>query len=788
MQANAAVSASAQALRDAILKATQGSLGARDLYTEKTVKGLSDALARGQQDVAKAVIGYKGLSPLPERKLAALRGLGELDRQIAAIMGQVQKEQTLRFRGAYKDSYQAGAYDTIDSLVKAQLPFYKDLKPKQIDKLATNVFQIVDTDALDFSANYALQLAGQVNDETKTGISRVIRQGLATGKGPADIVRDMGEVVTDTESFRKAGGRVFPSAQNRMELIARTEIIRAHNQGKMKFHEAAGITVVEWMTMEDERMCNQCGALDGKPFLLSKLPNQPLHPNCRCTHIPAWPLVICGAGTLAEPLPTDSPSLLVPELPGIPKTVTAPSPKPGVNSSVVVNDDGTMFVEGIKVSRGRAATQQELDQHGKTIVLGEGDMLPEDKYEAFASLVRDFKAKSPILPEEIVYFGDAKNIGGYDLDIPMRYVGKGKIGVTNRVFSPPDSYSRDEFDGWAGMMAHETGHGVEDVMLTEDERTAWQQLFSKAKKDLDVETDKWVASGYDGDGPSLKLFPSNGSMTGWVEDFCETYRMHAGFVGADNGIISAERSALMKKILARTKALKPAVAQEVSAVAPSYSPFKNAKQAASWAKERHPDIDWSGIENMSEDTADAVAGQMDYLLTKYPQVKQKLKTVAFTGTDEYRTYSDSPLSPITGNASSFGVPTAIVAFDGHGIYFSNNYAKESKEKFEELFKWADEFDRHEFNGIPDMTIIPHDCTSLEYIVTHEFGHVMHMSIGSNKSQAFINAHKDAVKSVSEYANENWMEGFAESFAALEHSKHDYAIKAPLQDYIAKELF
>ncbi len=174
------------------------------------------------------------------------------------------------------------------------MPFYKDLTPDGIDKLTTSVFTLIDTDALDFMANYNLVLAGDVHRELADGIKRTILSGVATGKGADDIVRDMGLVIEDKESFRHAGTKVFTKAQYRMEMIARTEVLRAHNQGRIKFHQQVGVSKLEWMTMEDERTCPVCGGLDGKVFDTDHFPNQPAHPNCRCTSVVAWPLVICG--------------------------------------------------------------------------------------------------------------------------------------------------------------------------------------------------------------------------------------------------------------------------------------------------------------------------------------------------------------------------------------------------------------------------------------------------------------------------------------------------------------
>ena len=75
-----------------------------------------------------------------------------------------------------------------------------------------------------------------------------------------------------------------------MEMIARTETLRAHNQGRMKFYNTVGVTKVEWMAVGDERMCPVCQELDGKIYPIDKVPNIPAHPHCRCY---VAPVVMC---------------------------------------------------------------------------------------------------------------------------------------------------------------------------------------------------------------------------------------------------------------------------------------------------------------------------------------------------------------------------------------------------------------------------------------------------------------------------------------------------------------
>ncbi|MFH1603626.1 MAG: minor capsid protein, partial [Pseudomonadota bacterium] len=149
---------------------------------------------------------------------------------------------------------------------------------------------------LDFLVNFRLELMGDVADQLKRDIKSRISSGIIAGKSIPDISRDIGEVITDKDAFRKAGRTVFKSAQYRVEMIARTETLRAHNQGRLKFYEQAGVKKIKWLTAADERVCSICGPLDGKIFDLAGFEGPPSpHPRCRCTQtiVPsddvAWP-------------------------------------------------------------------------------------------------------------------------------------------------------------------------------------------------------------------------------------------------------------------------------------------------------------------------------------------------------------------------------------------------------------------------------------------------------------------------------------------------------------------
>lgn len=269
-------------IRAAVLK----SLSARNRYTDQVTAQLTRSLDQAEKEAAKAILKFRTLGSLPDNKLAALKGLEKLQAELDDIIKRLKSDQTLVFKKSTRQAFTLGISQGISELAMAQLPFYADLTPAGIDKLATKVFSIVDTNALDFMAQYNLTLAGDVQRELSDGIKRVIMQGIVQGKGTDDIVRDLGHVVIYKDSFRHAGTRVFSKAQYRMEMITRTEVLRAHNMGRIKFHQQIGIEKLEWMTMADERTCPVCGPLDGKKYSIDKFPQQPNHPLCRCTNLP----------------------------------------------------------------------------------------------------------------------------------------------------------------------------------------------------------------------------------------------------------------------------------------------------------------------------------------------------------------------------------------------------------------------------------------------------------------------------------------------------------------------
>jgi len=125
-------------------------------------------------------------------------------------------------------------------------------------------------------------------------ISRVLAQGLADGDGPRLLARKIVGTINgtgkDVLGLTDSLGRFIP-AQRRAEIMARTEMIRAHHQATIQEYMNWGVEGVavkaEFMTAGDNRVCSQCNALEGEIFPLEVAMNIiPVHPQCRCIALP----------------------------------------------------------------------------------------------------------------------------------------------------------------------------------------------------------------------------------------------------------------------------------------------------------------------------------------------------------------------------------------------------------------------------------------------------------------------------------------------------------------------
>ena len=128
-------------------------------------------------------------------------------------------------------------------------------------------------------------------------ISKVLSQGLIDGDGARLIARKLIATINgdgiDRLGITDTLGRFIP-AKRRAEMLARTEIIRAHAEAQLQEFKNWGVigvnTKAEWVTTNDDRVCPKCGAMEGKIFTLEEASGKiPFHPFCRCCWLPWIP-------------------------------------------------------------------------------------------------------------------------------------------------------------------------------------------------------------------------------------------------------------------------------------------------------------------------------------------------------------------------------------------------------------------------------------------------------------------------------------------------------------------
>lgn len=146
-----------------------------------------------------------------------------------------------------------------------------------------------------------------ITDVMDKEISKTLAQGLVDGKGARELAREINNRVSQAGgslAIKDTAGEVTMRAEQRAIILARTEIIAAHHVGAIATYREAGVEGVivqaEWSTAGDDRVCEECQALEGKVYELDEIEGMiPLHPQCRCVALP----VVKGFTPEAPPPP-----------------------------------------------------------------------------------------------------------------------------------------------------------------------------------------------------------------------------------------------------------------------------------------------------------------------------------------------------------------------------------------------------------------------------------------------------------------------------------------------------
>lgn len=114
-------------------------------------------------------------------------------------------------------------------------------------------------------------------DALKAKLDVVISDGIIQGQSPSKMARRLKSEVKDTVTNQRYVA----------ERIARTESARVQFTAQMNSIKANGYEYVQWFT--EIKACPECQAIERKDngwgpgiYKISKVPEIPVHPNCRC--------------------------------------------------------------------------------------------------------------------------------------------------------------------------------------------------------------------------------------------------------------------------------------------------------------------------------------------------------------------------------------------------------------------------------------------------------------------------------------------------------------------------
>lgn len=133
-----------------------------------------------------------------------------------------------------------------------------------------------------------------VTEAMANNIAQILSQGMIDGDGPRLLARKMIAAIDGTGAgtlgITDKLGR-FISAKRRAEMIARTEMIRSFHLAAIQEYRNWGVLGIqvraEWITAEDNRVCEKCASMEGRTFTLDEIePMIPAHPLCRCLALP----------------------------------------------------------------------------------------------------------------------------------------------------------------------------------------------------------------------------------------------------------------------------------------------------------------------------------------------------------------------------------------------------------------------------------------------------------------------------------------------------------------------
>jgi len=262
------------------------SLKAAKQFTDEQEALLLKSLEQAATQVRSELLRVAEMKSVSPGTALWKKRLESILRRIENVLKEMKKATTDLARPMTRDAFRLGIERGVFELRDSGVMGLKDVGEWQA--MIDSALDTIDGRALDALARYNIKLLGTVSDRLLDDIKINLQAGILSGRDIGHIALDIGDVIkpSDQDKFRFAGKKVFKTAQNRVEVITRTEVMRAYNRGRTHLYRDMKVEKVIWYTALDERVCPVCGPLNGQIFEIEELPPLPRHAQCRC--------IVCG--------------------------------------------------------------------------------------------------------------------------------------------------------------------------------------------------------------------------------------------------------------------------------------------------------------------------------------------------------------------------------------------------------------------------------------------------------------------------------------------------------------
>jgi len=215
--------------------------------------------------IITSIIAGAGAAVVAAGTVAALSSL-DISSQMETLIAGIIADNTSDITDAINSFYDEGK-DAAFNEMNVE-PYTSD-----IDEVASNDLVV-----------YNVDLVTNASDDLKDAIQDQIQQGLDNG----ETINAIAERLNDLPLEPVQAGERMISPEDRAQMIARTESMRAINQASMVSYQQYG---VEWVNIVGGAdPCDECQEYqDNSPYKMDDpdLPVIPAHPNCEDGYSPA---------------------------------------------------------------------------------------------------------------------------------------------------------------------------------------------------------------------------------------------------------------------------------------------------------------------------------------------------------------------------------------------------------------------------------------------------------------------------------------------------------------------